>query len=201
MPARVHLFCEDAAHEAWARALVARIAAEESVAVSLRPVSSRLGIPRLERELRALDAALRHTAGLPDLLLILVDANAVGPAARHRQIAGAIDLTAFPHAVVGTPDPCVERWFLADPQSFREAFGPTESIPATADCEIWKRELETALERAGEILTEGGTEFAQEVIEVMDLYRAGKSNPTIKAVVDELRGALRQLASRNAGSG
>lgn len=50
---RVSLFCEDIAHESTARALCERIAEEEGRVLDLTVASARLGIPRLQRELRA----------------------------------------------------------------------------------------------------------------------------------------------------
>lgn len=193
MPCRVHLFCEDAAQESWARAIVERIAREEEVEVTIRSVSAKLGVPRLKHELRAYSAAARETAGLPDLLVVLVDANTAGRGARLEEIERSIDLGAFPHAVVGIPDPCVERWFLADPPSFAQRFSSPERPISPSDSRCWKRELEAALLRAEEIVVGGGAEFADEIVEVMDFFRAGKESPTLRAFVDEVRGAIRQL--------
>ena len=162
---RVDLFCEDAAHESWCRALLGRLADEASIEVSIRGGTANLGIPRLKRELRAFSRILEARAGLPDLLVVMIDANDVGPRARRQEIEDAIDLGTFPAAVVGTPDPCVERWFLADPESFSQRFGPVPSIPAGAPGEVWKDALIQALETAGEIVTGGGAEFAGDVME------------------------------------
>lgn len=193
MPFRVHLFCEDAAQESWARAIVERIAREEGVDVTIRSVSAKLGVPRLKQELRAYSAAARETAGLPDLLVVLVDANTAGRAARLEEIAGSVELGAFPHEVVGIPDPCIERWFLADPPSFAQRFSSPEQLASTSDGRSWKRELEAALVRAEEIVVGGGAEFADEIVEVMDLFRAGKESPSLRSFVDGVRGAIRQL--------
>jgi hypothetical protein len=193
MPCRIHLFCEDVAQESWARAIVERVAREEEVEVTIRTVSAKLGIPRLKHELRAYSATARETAGLPDLLVVLVDANTVGRAARLEEVVGSVELGAFPHAAVGIPDPCIERWFLADPSSFAQRFSSPERPATPSDCESWKRELEAALLRAEEIVVGGGAEFADEIVEVMDFFRAGKESPTLKTFVEDVRGAIRQL--------
>ena len=44
--------------------------------------------------------------------------------------------------------------------------------------------------------TRGGIEFAQERVDVMDLYRAGRANRALKAFVDDLRSALRMRGLR-----
>ncbi len=48
--------------------------------------------------------------------------------------------------------------------------------------------------RTGWPLTQGGAEFAEEIIEPMDFYQAGRSDPTIQDFTDDLRAALRRLA-------
>jgi len=47
--------------------------------------------------------------------------------------------------------------------------------------------------RAGEVVTGGGAEFADETVEVMDLYRAGHADRGLKRFLDEVSYALRQL--------
>jgi hypothetical protein len=121
--ARIELFCEDAAHESCARALVRRCGDEEQVAVGVHVAAARFGIPRLKRELGAFQAVVRQRAGTPDILVVLIDANRVGVAGRRGEVEDALEPGLFPHVVIGTPDPCVERWLLADPPSFTQLYG------------------------------------------------------------------------------
>jgi hypothetical protein len=190
---RVDLFCEDSAHEACARVLVARAAANEAVEVSLRIASAQCGIPRLRRELRAFQEVVQRTAGSPDVLVILVDANRVGPGTRRREVIDIVDAAVFPEVVIGTPDPCVERWLLADAVSFTATFGVEPVVSQPRDPRAWKRRLEEALTSAGEIVTQGGAEFAEEIFAPMDLYRAGRTVPTIADFIGDLRAAFRRL--------
>lgn len=53
MYCRIALFCEDAAHENFGRALILRCAAEIGVPVTLTVPTARFGIPRLKAELAA----------------------------------------------------------------------------------------------------------------------------------------------------
>jgi hypothetical protein len=193
MTKRVELFCEDSAHESCARALVERIASEVELEVSLHTATASSGMGRLKRELKAFQALAAHRPGTPDLLVVLIDANAVGPAARRTEIEGILDTTVFPHHVIGTPDPCVERWLLADPVSFTQAFGVQPDIGKTGNRHVWKIRLVEALEAGNQIVVQGGAELSQEIIEPMDFYRAGRSDPTIRDFTDDLRAALRQL--------
>jgi len=156
VPIRIDLFCEDSAHENVARALLARIAGELPVEISVTARSARFGIGRLKRELRAFQQLVRTAGGSPDVLVVLVDANRVGVATRKREVADVIDESVFPAVVVGAPDPCVERWLLADPPAFSERFGVEPDVSSARAKADWKRRLAESLERAGEIVTQGG---------------------------------------------
>ncbi|HEV3323368.1 MAG TPA: hypothetical protein VG147_14385 [Solirubrobacteraceae bacterium] len=191
MTKQVELFCEDSAHESCARALVGRIAGELQLEVSIRTATASAGIGRLKRELKAFQSWVSHRSGTPDLLVILVDANAIGPAARRAEIEGVLDSAVFPSYVIGTPNPCVERWLLSDPVSFAETFGVQPALGTPGARHFWKTRLRETLEAAGQIVVQGGAELAEEIVAHMDFYRAGRSDPTIQAFTNDLRVALR----------
>jgi hypothetical protein len=172
---------------------VGRIAREAEIDVTLQIGSSRFGLPRLKSELRDFQAALRKGSGAPDLLVVLADGNDAGPGARQREVADVIDPAVFPRYVVGAPDPYVERWLLADPQSFAELFGHQPVLGSPRGRDGWKQRLVEALEEAGQVVAQGGAEFAEEIIEVMDFYRAGRQVPTIEKFVADVRAALHQI--------
>jgi hypothetical protein len=193
MAMRVALFCEDSAHESCARAFVERIAGELSVEVSIRTATASSGIGRLKHELRAFQSVVSRSAGTPDLLVALIDANDVGPAARRAEIESVLDASVFPMVVIGTPNPCVERWLLADPVSFATTFGTQPEIGAPHTRHAWKDRLVKALEAASEIVVQGGAEFAEEIIKPMNLYRAGQSDPTLRRFTGDLRASFKRL--------
>jgi hypothetical protein len=195
MSIRVGLFCEDSAHESCARALLEKFARELFVEVSVRTATATAGVGRLKQELRAFQTLIGSSPGVPDLLIVLIDANDVGPRARIDEINGVLNRSLFPDVVIGTPDPCVERWLLADPVSFTERFSVQPPLHPAKKREDWKRWLVAALEEANEIVMQGGAEFAEEIFEVMDFYRAGRIDPSMKSFVDELRAALRRFSS------
>jgi hypothetical protein len=60
----------------------------------------------------------------------MIDANAAGPNSRRREVEALIDNAVVPRTVIGTPDPCVERWLLADPESFTSLFDQQPDLPA-----------------------------------------------------------------------
>lgn len=194
MTVQVDLFCEDAAHEAIARAIAERLAKEEAIEISIRVGSARAGVGRLMQELRAFAEATRRQSGAPDVLVVLIDSNSDGPTVRRNQIATANLDRVFPLHVVGTPDPCVEAWLLADGGTLARLYSPAPSSAPTADCDELKRRLKASLVGAGEIVVQGGAEFAGEIIEAIDLYTAGQAEPTLKRFLEDLRVAFRRAA-------
>lgn len=193
MACRIALFCEDAAHENFGRALILRCAADIGVSITLTVPTARFGIPRLKAEIAAYQSVIHRTGGTPDLLVVLVDANNVGVNSRKTEVAAALDPTLLPAWVIGVPDPYVERWMLADPTSFAELFGRQPDVGAVNDRFAWKRRLIAALEESGEIVTQGGAEFADEIVASMDLYRAGRVAPSLNLFVSDLVAALHRL--------
>ena len=193
MAIRVELFCEDSAHESCARALVDRIASELTVEISIHTATAGWGLGRLKQELRAFQSLVARISGTPDLLVVLVDANDVGASTRRSEIEQILDPTVFPEVVIGTPNPYVERWLLADPSSFATVFGVEPATGKTSARHTWKSRLVEALEEADVIVVQGGAELADEIFAPMDFYRAGKADPTIQAFTDDLRHALVRL--------
>ena len=58
----------------------------------------------------------------------------------------------------------------------------------------YKQILMTAIREAGHPTTLGGVDFAFELIEGMDLYRAGGNGSSLNAFLRALRAMLRQIA-------
>lgn len=195
MAVTIKLFCEDSAHESTARALIARVAAELDIAIDVSVGTAKLGIPRLRQELQAFQEMLASAPGLPDVLVIIVDANGVGAAARRAEVDGLLDRSRLLHVAIGTPDPCVEQWLIGDPPSFFERFGVQPDIAATDDGDELKTRLVGALERGGRIVTQGGSEYADEIVDAMDLARACGAHRSLDTFLAELRAALKSASA------
>jgi hypothetical protein len=90
-------------------------------------------------------------------------------------------------AVIACPDPHIERWFIADPPSFREAIG-NQPKPGKKKCDRdrYKTILAKSVREAGHPSLLGGIEFAREIVDSMDLYRAGKADKSLKDFLDQL---------------
>lgn len=201
-PVTVDIFVEDHAHEAFLVPMLQRIALEESLVVSSRVRSARGGHGRVITELKLYQQVVeKGTPGFspPDLLLAGIDGNCSTFAKAKKAIEGATHAPFSDRLVVASPDPHVERWYLADPESFKAVVGHRPTI-AKKKCvrNYYKDALARVVSKAGHPATLRGIEFAQELVERMDLYRAGKNDRSLKVFVDDLRSSLRTL---QAGSG
>ena len=54
--------------------------------------------------------------------------------------------------------------------------------------------LATAVRQGGHPVTLGGIEFAREIVESLDCFRAGKNDKSLKSFLDDLRGDLRRMS-------
>jgi len=191
----VDLFAEDQAHEEVVGALARRAARERDLSVNLRIRRARGGHGRVLEELRLYQTSIkRGIAGLvlPDILVVAIDANCRRFAAARKEIEGALDASFRTLTAVACPEPHVERWCLADPPSFQKVIGITPRVPRRkCDRDFYKSLLSNSVIRAGHVPTLGGVEFADELVKAMDFYRAGKTERSLKAFLDELDSVLR----------
>ena len=196
-PVLVDIFVEDRAHEAFLVPMLRRIAQEEKVVVTPRVRSGRGGHGRAVTELKLYqDLVRKGAAGTtnPDLLIAGIDGNCSTFAKAKKAIVAATHTPFSDRLVVACPDPHVERWYLADPESFKDVVGHRPTI-AKRKCarDYYKDALARVVRKAGHPATLGGIEFAQEIVEGMDLYRAGKNDRSLKVFVEDLRRNLRTL--------
>lgn len=113
-PVRVDLFVEDAAQEQFARSMVERMGREEGSTLVVSARSARGGSGRVLRELGVFQRGLKSgslAAPMPDLLVVLVDADDLGWSARRSEVEAMIDPENIPRSVVRCPDPHVEAWY------------------------------------------------------------------------------------------
>lgn len=198
-PIMVDLFAEDQAHEEFIRAVVGRLASEENKTVLLQVRSARGGHGRALTEFSLYQkAVVRGLAGLsrPDVLIVAIDANCKRATAAKREIGESIDPSFQELAVIACPDPHIERWYVADPDSFARVVGARPKL-GRKKCErdYYKTILSGTLTAAGHPATLGGIEFAPELVTAMDFYRAGKTERTLRDFVQDARNALRVAAA------
>ena len=195
----VDLFVEDRAHEEWLKPLLTRVAREEHIEVWPRVRSARGGHGRAIAEFnlyqRVVQSTFSNTSA--DLVVVAIDGNCSTFASARRSTQDATDPTLRDRLVIACPDPHIERWYVADPQSFATIVGHRPRV-GRKKCvrDHYKQVLANAIQQAGHPAMLGGVEFASELVEGMNLYRAGRSDSSLKAFLDDLRAKLRQVTKK-----
>ena len=192
----VEFFVEDNAHRELLVPLAERVAREEKIGLRCRVRNARgghagaMGSFKRYQILREKGVGGREAAAL---LVVAIDGNCSTFTEASRNIRRATR-DAFVHMLVtACPDPHIERWYLADPQSFQDVVGFWPSVgPRKCVRNHYKDILTTAVASGGHPPTLGGIEFGRELVDAMDLFRAGKNDSSLKAFVEELRDALRR---------
>lgn len=191
----VDLFVEDRAHEEFVGAIVRRIARDQNRQIQLRVRAARGGYLRVLNELdlyQTMVVSGLAMLSLPDVLVVAADANCHGLAARKRAIRQRLTNSFKDRTVLAVPDPHVERWYLSDRQAFKQVVGvlpPTERRKCARD--RYKRILAQAVRDGGHPAILGGIEFAKELAESMDFYRAGRAEPSLKQFVSDAVSAFK----------
>ncbi len=192
----IGLFMEDIAHELFIKSLVERIASETNIQVQYDVRSAAGGIPQMRGELRRfLRGHTNIESAFFDILIVVQDADREGETEVRSRIRNLIERTGYLRTtILAVPDPYIEAWYLADPISIQNISGSQSLIQipqGNNEKNVYKRELSQAFEYA----PLGGIEYADEIVENMDLYRATRNVSSLRSFIDELRPALTLLAS------
>ena len=189
----IALFGEDFAHRQVVGALVRRLADESGIDVRLEWRSAVRGHGRVVQEFGRYLRDLARGGERPDLIIIGTDANCRGLNERVREI-GSPDAPAS--IVLAIPDPHIERWLLLDGAAFRKVFGRGCDAPdRKCGRDLYKQRLIQAIHAAGITPTLGGIEFAEDIVQHMDVERAVRADRSLERFVDELRSAFRRWQS------
>ena len=192
------LFVEDYAHHQLLVPLAERVVREERVHLRWRVRIARGGHARAMRSFE--DYQILREKGVggshsPALMVVAIDGNCSSFTETRMSIRRATRRQFAHMLVTACPDPHIERWYLADLQSFQTVVGTRPKV-SRRKCARghYKQMLSDAVVRAGHPPTLGGVEFGGELAEEMDLFRAGKNDPSLKAFLGDLRRGLRQAA-------
>lgn len=193
----IDLFVEGRAHEEFLLAMLDRLAHEEHKGIIVRTRSARGGHGRALSELSLYqESVLKGLAGLtvPDLLVIAIDANCKPFNVARNEIKTKVSSKFKDRAIFACPDPHVERWYLADPDSLSKIIGVKPKL-GRKKCarDYYKTILSKTLMGAGYPPTLGGIEFAREIVQAMDLYRASRVDGSLKHFLDDSIAMFRSI--------
>ena len=184
------LFVEDFAHQEVIGALVRRLATDLGLDVRLEWRSARHGYGRVVQEFKEYLRDLgRQRVAVPDLIVVATDANCRGLNERTREFG---DPDAPADLVMAIPDPHIERWLLLDGAAFKSVFGRGCDAPdQKCDRDRYKQRLVQAIFASGVTPNLGGLEFAEDIVQCMDIERAEQADESFRRFTSSLRNALR----------
>jgi len=197
-PILMDLFVEDRAHEEFLTAIALRLAREENKDVKIRVRSARGGHGRVLSELQLYQKSILNQLGIiaemPDILLVAIDANCKTYNVAKKEIEQHIDAQFKDKTIIACPDPHIERWYLADVQSVTNVIGRQPKL-SRKKCErdYYKTLLADTIMQAGHPPTLGGIEFARELVDAMDFYRAGKAERSLQHFLNDALKMMRLL--------
>lgn len=180
----IALFVEDSGHQAVIGALLRRLGRDCALELKLDWRNTRRGHGRVVLEYeRFLQDLKRQGAPFPDLIVVATDANCKGLNERTKEL----DLASPAPVVLAIPDPHIERWLLIDGAAFREVFGRGCGAPdQKCSRDRYKQRLINEIRNAGVIPSLGGIEFAQDIVDAMDIERAARSDASFKRFIEDI---------------
>ncbi len=186
----IALFVEDYAHQQVIGALVRRMAVEYNIPIRPDWRNARGGhgkvIAELDDYLRDLK---RQGSPWPDLIVVATDANCKGLNERTREI---VPQDAPAPMILAIPDPHIERWLLLDGAAFRAVFGKGCDAPdQKCDRNRYKKLLIEAIYAAGTTPRIGGIEYAEDIIQKININRAARVDRSFNRFVTNLRNTFR----------
>lgn len=186
----IALFVEDFAHRQVIGALVQRIAGDFNLDVRLDWRNATRGYGQVVREFNTyLRAIERQGYPAPHLIIVATDANCRGWNQRIREFGDAVSPAPIVHAI---PDPHIERWLLLDGAAFKAVFGRGCDAPdQKCDRYRYKQRLVHAIFDAGITPNLGGMEFAEDIVQQMDIERAELADDSFGRFVGSLRTTFR----------
>ena len=185
----IALFVEDYAHQQIIGALVRRIAVECNTAIRLDWRVAVGGHGKVIAELNYYMRDLkRQGSPYPDMIVVATDANCKGLNERTREIVGRDDPAPM---ILAIPDPHIERWLLLDGAAFKAVFGKGCDAP-DQKCERgrYKQRLIEAIYATGTIPRLGGIEYAEDIVEQININHAAQMDRSFRRFVAALRNAL-----------
>ncbi len=195
-------FLEDRMQEGFIKALVHRIALEESIAPSnlIDDVrSATRGGSRIINDFKDfLRYSLRGITGDVTFLVVSIDGNCKGHHDRVKQLEKYIKPN---HPFIGrivyaVPDPHIERWYIMDQHAFKNGIelNSAPDMPAyKCKKDYYKLSKNQALRTAGIHSLTNGAEYAEKIVEnISDLYSLGRYNNDFQFFIENLRIKFRE---------
>jgi hypothetical protein len=193
---RILYFLEDRAQEGFIKALVERIAEEESIPAEslIADIRSARGGYRIIKEFKKfLKDTIKIEPSEIDFLVIAVDGNCKGYRDRVKELEKSIRPNhPFKDRVVyAVPDPHIERWYIMDQRAFKEGVGLNRAPDMPQyKCKkaYYKQILNQALKESNVNSLLTGAEYAERIVEnIQDLESFSRQNSGCQTFIEDLK--------------
>ena len=198
---RILYFLEDRAQEGFIKALVERIARNESLPCDsiIHDIRSARGGSRIINEFKKFlkDSATTITQDV-DFVVVAIDGNCKGYNERVKQLEKCIrpDHPFKGKVVYAVPDPHIERWYIMDQRAFKNGVGldrAPEMPPYKCKKAYYKQVLNKALKDSNVNSLLGGVEFAEKIVDqIENLESFARQNSGCQAFIENLGNFLRR---------
>ncbi len=181
---KIALFVEDFAHQQVIGALIQRFANEHQTHISLDWRNAMRGHGKVVQELKNyLRDIKKQGEPLPNLIIVAADANCKK---RNERIKELNNSNAPAPIVFAIPDPHIERWLLLDSAAFKAAVGRGCDAPdQKCDRDRYKKRLIEAIHAADIMPSLGGIEFAEDIVQNMNIERVKEADRSFQRFVDD----------------
>lgn len=197
---RICYFFEDRAHDGFVRALVKRVAIEESIPVDSlsHDVRSCRGGSRVIRDFISFLKDTEAGASYIDLLIVVKDGNCKGYSEQVRNLKKYLNAThpLREKVVYAVPDPHIERWYIGDQGAFRDGVGlnAAPNLPQyKCKKDYYKEIMSRALRGSGVSSLLGGVEYAERIVDRINLDLLGRRNAGFQNFVGDLRRMFKRV--------
>jgi len=191
---RILYFLEDRMQEDFIASLVNRVAKEENIQIE-NEVRWASGGSQVKRQFKKF---LKNTKVYDfDLLIVAMDGNCKGHMEKEKEITKSIPEDIKDKLICCIPDPHIERWYLLDLNALKRAIGENiqiNQLPQKCEKDYYKSILGNALRSVGSLL--GGPEYAERLVENLDLHILQEKDKGFKRFIDELRRKIRFFNNR-----
>lgn len=184
---KVILFAEDYAHETFISALVNKLANESGINLDFIARSARGGHGKAVSEFASYIRSLPYEReGLPDLIIVAIDANCKNYLERKEEIEKVNQQYNY-LTISAIPEPHIERWLLIDSSAFKAVLGQGCNAPdQKCEKDRYKKLLYEAVAATGITPLLGGIEYAQDIVNNMNIQRAMNADVSFKKFTTDL---------------
>lgn len=198
---RILYFLEDRAQEGFVKALVERIAKEESLSAAalIHDVRSARGGAKIIGEFKTYVKDFKRGDPETDLLVVAVDGNCKGHQERKKELERHLKSSFLLRDIVvfAVPDPHIERWYILDQKAFKVGVGIDKSPslpPYKCKKNYYKQLLYQVLKESNVNSLLGGAEYAERIVENIETVNLlERHDPAFKAFIQELRRVFKKI--------